>query len=61
MSSLQIASQEISRAEIDRLIEKGRQLQGEALRDGFYRIFRSLVGGCSLRSLRLAGQRQPCC
>lgn len=54
-----------SRAEIDRLVARGRRLQGEALRDGFRRGFRYLVGGCSLRGLRLPGgshgQRQPCC
>ena len=61
MTSLQISSRDMSRDDIDRLIEKGRRLQGEALRGGFRQLYRSLVGGCSLRSLRLSGQRQPCC
>lgn len=50
-----------TRAEIDRLIARGRRLQGQALRAGFRQIFRHLVGGCSLRGLRQAGVRQPCC
>lgn len=59
------AATPVSRAEIDRLVARGRRLQGEALRDGLRRAFRYLVGGCSLRGLRLPGgtngQRQPCC
>lgn len=54
-----------SRREIERAIAHGRQLQGEALRNGFRQLFRVLVGGCSLRSLRLPaelpGGRQSCC
>jgi hypothetical protein len=61
MTSLQISSRDLSRNDIDRLIENGRRLQGEALRGVFRQLFRSLVGGCSLRRLRLAGRRQPCC
>ena len=61
MSTTQITSRNITRAEIDAFVEKGRRLQGEALRSAFAKVYRSLVGGCSLRSLRLAGQRQPCC
>ena len=54
-----------SRADIERAIASGRRLQGEALRDGFRRLYHVLVGGCSLRSLRLPGelpgQRHSCC
>ncbi|MEO3427915.1 hypothetical protein AAFN88_03595 [Pelagibius sp. CAU 1746] len=50
-----------SRAETERLVARGRRLQGEALRAGFRGVFRHLVGGCSLRALRLNGSRQPCC
>jgi len=61
MSADRLPSAALSRAELDRLIARGRLLQGQALRDGLHRVFRSLVGGCRLRSLRLSGQRQPCC
>lgn len=50
-----------SRAEIDRLITRGRRLQAQALRAALRNGFHYLVGGCSLRGLRLAGRRQPCC
>lgn len=54
-----------SRREIERAIARGRRLQGEALRNSFRQLFRVLVGGCSLRSLRLPaelpGGRQSCC
>jgi hypothetical protein len=54
-----------SRREIERAIARGRRLQGEALRGGFRRLFSVLVGGCSLRSLRLPGEvnagRRSCC
>ena len=54
-----------SRRELERAIARGRRLQGEALRDAFRGLFRVLVGGCSLRSLRLPGEvnagRQSCC
>ncbi|MGD1880371.1 MAG: hypothetical protein ACFB13_23065 [Kiloniellaceae bacterium] len=55
----------MSRAESDAAVERGRTLQGEALRSGFRRVFAALVGGCRLRVLRLPGrtgsQRQPSC
>lgn len=54
-----------SRAELQRLVGRGRQLQAEAMQEAFRRAFRFLVGGCSLRGLRLPaplqGQRQSCC
>lgn len=54
-----------SRREVERAIARGRRLQGEALRAGVRRLFRVLVGGCSLRSLRLPGEfpagRRSCC
>jgi hypothetical protein len=54
-----------SRGEVERAIARGRRLQGEALRNGFRRLYRVLVGGCSLRSLRLSGavpgKREACC
>jgi hypothetical protein len=54
-----------SRSDVERAIARGRRLQGEALRDGFRRLYRVMVGGCSLRSLRLsggvAGKREACC
>ncbi|WP_193366854.1 hypothetical protein [Pelagibius marinus] len=56
-----LARAEVTRRDIERLVARGRRLQGEALRDGFRRVFRHLVGGCSLRGLRLSGRRQPCC
>ncbi len=54
-----------SRAELQRLVGRGRQLQAEAMQEAFRRVFRFLIGGCSLRGLRLPaplqGQRQSCC
>ena len=54
-----------SRRELERALARGRRLQGEALRDAFRGLFRVLVGGCSLRSLRLPGEvnagRRSCC
>jgi hypothetical protein len=54
-----------SRREIERAIARGRRLQGEALRNGVRWLYRVLVGGCSLRSLRLPGEvnagRRSCC
>lgn len=54
-----------SRAELLRLVGRGRQLQAEAVQEALRRVFRFLVGGCSLRGLRLPaplqGQRQSCC
>jgi len=59
------ASAAISRGEIERAVARGRALQGAALRGGFRHLFRFLVGGCSLRKLRipghLPGQRHSCC
>jgi hypothetical protein len=49
-----------SRDEIDRLVERGRRLQGEALLSGFKRVFNVLADSGSLRGLRITGQRQPC-
>jgi len=50
---------------IDRVTEAMISVEGEALRGGFRRLYRVLVGGCSLRSLRLPGEvpagRQSCC
>ncbi len=51
----------LSADELARFIDRGRLLQSLALRDGARRIYRFLVSGCSLRGLRLAGSRQPCC
>ena len=54
-----------SRADLQRLVDRGRKLQAEAVRDASRRFFRFLVSGCSLRVMRLAGplpgQRQSCC
>lgn len=51
----------LSQAEIERYVALGRRLHGAAVRAALGRVFRHLVGGCSLRGLRLSGQRQPCC
>jgi hypothetical protein len=55
----------LTQAEIDRYVALGRRLHGAAVRAALGRLFRHLVGGCSLRGLRLSGgtngARQPCC
>ena len=45
----------------DMTTQRGKLLQALALRDGLRQAYRFLVSGCSLRGLRLAGHRQPCC
>ena len=50
----------ISRAQLEHAIARGRTLQAQALRKGLARAFRFLLGGYSLRGLRVPGQRQPC-
>ncbi|MEQ8357534.1 MAG: hypothetical protein RH942_18510 [Kiloniellaceae bacterium] len=61
MTSIGYEGSDLTRADIDTFINRGRLLQSQAMRAGLQRAFRYLVGGCSLRSLRFAGQRQPCC
>lgn len=55
----------VSYAEIERGMARGRELRAAALRGGLRRVFSLLVGGCSLRVLRLSGdmpgQRHSCC
>lgn len=61
MSTDRHSAADLSRDDIDRLVARGRLLQAQALHGALAHAFRALVGGCNLRSLRLAGQRQPCC
>ena len=56
-----LSQSRLTAAELERLIARGRLLQALALRDGLRQAYRFLVSGCSLRGLRLAGHRQPCC
>lgn len=51
----------LSQAEVERYVALGRCLHGAAVRAALGRLFRFLVGGCSLRGLRLSGSRQPSC
>jgi|GEM_PF-5136587 len=48
-------------AELERLIARGRYLQSLAMRAAFRRAGEFMISGCSLRGLRVVGQRQPCC